>query len=122
MKRLPVFAALALSFVMAGCATSNYSVGRDFPSENVSKIVKGKTTAKELVQMFGQPYMKTVISATEERWMYTYSHGSATAQSYVFTMNVQSKGTQKTLDLLLKNGVVENYTFAEGPAPAATVH
>lgn len=71
--------------------------------------------------MFGEPFSKTVLSETEEKWIYTYSSGTASAQSYVFTTKVESTGTQKTLDILLKNDVVTNFTFTEGPGPTSTV-
>ena len=113
-----VFALLSMS----GCATSTYSVGRDFPTEQVNNIVKGKTTSAELKQMFGEPFSKTVISGTEEKWLYTYSNGTAHAQSFVFSMKVETTGKQKTLDILLKEGVVTNYTFTEGPGPMSSVN
>ncbi|MFZ2540775.1 MAG: hypothetical protein WAW75_03255 [Gallionella sp.] len=106
---------------MSGCATSTYSVGRDFPTEQVSKIVRSKTTSAELKQMFGEPFSKTVVSETEEKWLYTHSSGSAHAQSFVFTMKVETTGQQKTLDILLKGSIVTNYTFTEGPSPMAIV-
>ena len=112
-----------LSFVVlsvVGCATSNYSVGKDFATGNISKIVKGKTTTEELVALVGsQPFTKTVLSGTEEKWMYMYTTASSTAQNYVVTMNVKTTSYQKTLDVLITNGVVTNYTFNEGTNPGA---
>ncbi len=102
---------------LSGCATSSYSVGKDFSSENISQIVKGKTTSKEMVTLFGQPYSKTVISATDEKWIYMYSKGTATAQSYIVTMDVKTTGTQKMLDVLITDGVVVNFAYTEGENP-----
>lgn len=110
-----------ISLTLVGCATSSYSVGRDFQVENVNKIVKGKTTGNDLIQMFGEPFTKTVLSETEEKWLYTHSSGTASAQSYVFTMKVETTGRQKMLDILLKNGVVTNFTFTDGPGLTSTV-
>lgn len=110
---LVFFALVALN--LNGCATTSYSVGKDFSSENADKIVKGKTTRNQLVTMFGQPFSKTVMSENEEKWIYTYSSGTAKAQSYVVGMKVKTTGSQKTLDILLKNGIVTNYAFTEGP-------
>lgn len=104
-------------FSLSGCATSSYSVGKNFSSENVSQIVKGKTTSQEMIALFGEPYSKTVISATNEKWIYIHSEGKAEAQSYIITMDVKTTGTQKTLDVLITNGVVVNYTFTEGQNP-----
>jgi outer membrane protein assembly factor BamE (lipoprotein component of BamABCDE complex) len=102
---------------LSGCATSSYSVGKNFSSENVSKIVKGKTTSEKMVSLFGQPYSKTVISATDEKWIYMHSEGTAKAQSYIVTMDVKTTGTQKMLDVLITDGVVANFAFTEGQNP-----
>ncbi|KOX99892.1 hypothetical protein [Pseudomonas nunensis] len=118
MKKL--IAVLGVCLILGGCATSHYTAGRDFPSTSVASITKGKTTTAELKSMFGEPYAKSAVSETDEKWIYTYTNGSAHAQSYVVTMKVTTTGTQKTLDVLIRNDVVINYTFSEGPAPGTT--
>ncbi|SDJ28183.1 hypothetical protein [Pseudomonas abietaniphila] len=117
---IKLIAAVCLSVALSGCATSNFTAGRDFPSANVSSITKGKTTVTELKSLFGEPYAKSPVSETDEKWVYTYTNGSAHAQSYVVTMKVTTTGTQKTLDVLIRNDVVINYTYSEGPAPGTT--
>lgn len=112
--------ALVLALMLNGCATSHYTSGRDFPSANVPSIVKGKTTANDLKTLFGEPFAKSPVNETDEKWVYTYANGSAHAQSYVVTMKVTTTGTQKTLDVLMRNGTVINYTFTDGPAPGST--
>lgn len=118
MKKL--IAAIGMCIALGGCATSHYTAGRDFPSASVTSITKGKTTTSELKSLFGEPYAKSAVSETDEKWIYTYTNGSAHAQSYVVTMKVTTTGTQKTLDVLIRNDVVINYTFSEGPAPGTT--
>jgi outer membrane protein assembly factor BamE (lipoprotein component of BamABCDE complex) len=118
MKKLIM--AIGMCVALSGCATSHFTAGRDFSSANVSSITKGKTTTTELKSMFGEPYAKSAVSETDEKWVYTYTNGSAHAQSYVVTMKVTTTGTQKTLDVLIRNDVVINYTFSEGPAPGTT--
>lgn len=118
MKKLIVV--MGMCVALGGCATSHYTVGRDFPSASVTNITKGKTTTAELKSLFGEPYTKSAVSETDEKWIYTYTNGSAHAQSYVVTMKVTTTGTQKTLDVLIRNDVVINYTFSEGPAPGTT--
>lgn len=105
-----------LMLVAGGCATSTYTFGRDFAMENVNKIVKGKTTASDLVQMFGEPYSKTVVSDTEEKWLYMYTMSTAKAQSFMFTTKVDSEGQFKTLDILLKDGIVTNFAYTDSPS------
>ncbi|MNF80076.1 hypothetical protein [Pseudomonas sp. BF-B-30] len=113
--------AIGMCFILGGCATSHYTAGRDFSSENVTRLEKGKTTTTELKSLFGEPYTKSAVSETDEKWIYTYTNGSAHAQSYIVTMKVTTTGTQKTLDVLIRNDVVINYTFSEGPSPGSSV-
>ena len=117
MKSISIIAALLTIVILGGCATSNYSVGNPFPSENVQKIVKGKTTSSELISLFGQPFTKSVISESEVKWTYTYASGTAKAQSFVLTTKVETTGTQKTLDVLVKNDLVVNYSYTENQNP-----
>lgn len=104
-------------FLLSGCATSTFTVGNDFSSANVSKIVKGKTTSKEMISLFGEPFTKSVISAKDEKWVYMYSNGTAKAQSYIVTMKVETTGTQKTLDVLITDDVVSNFAYTEKDDP-----
>lgn len=122
MKNIIIAITITALFTLFGCATSSYTYGNNFSSKNVSKIEKGKTTTNELISMFGQPFMKTVISKTGEKWVYSYSAGTASAQSYLVSTKVETTGTQKMLDILVENGVVSNYTFTEGPMPNSTIH
>lgn len=103
--------------LLSGCATSSYSVGENFASENVSQIIKGKTTSDELIALLGEPYSKTVLSDTDEKWLYMYSEGQAEAQSYIVSMDVKTTGTQKVLDVLISDGVVVNFAYTEGENP-----
>lgn len=99
--------------LLAACATRSYTVGKPFPSEKVELIKKGETTASEIEAMFGQPFSKSATSATQEKWIYSYVQGTASA-----TMGaVSSTSNQKTLDLLMDDGIVINYTFMEGAIP-----
>jgi len=109
MKRILTVTILLLN--LAACATSSYSVGKPFPSDQVATIKKGETTTTEILAKFGEPFSKSAISATQEKWLYSYVEGSAN----VNLGQVKSTGTQKTLDLLLDNEIVVNYTFTEGP-------
>jgi outer membrane protein assembly factor BamE (lipoprotein component of BamABCDE complex) len=102
---------------LSGCATSSYSVGKNFSSTNVSQIIKGKTTGEEIVTLFGEPYSKTVISSTDQKWIYMHSEGTTKAQSYIVTMDVKTTGKQKMLDILITDGVVANFAFTEGQNP-----
>lgn len=105
---------LSTAILLSACTyTSNMNMGNNFSSEQTTKISKGKTTEAELVSMFGQPSVKTVINETDVKWIYTYTEGSSSAQA--FTLKVTSNFTTHTLDLLLRDGVVLN--FAETHTP-----
>lgn len=112
--RISIITALFAVNGLSGCATGGYSVGKDFNSSAVSQIVKGKTTKDDVVRMFGEPFSKTVASENEEKWMYIHDAGTVKAQSYVFTTTAQVTSQKKTLDILLRNGIVINYTYLEG--------
>ena len=115
-----VVTVMGICVALGDCATSHFTAGRDFPSASVTSITKCKTTTSDLKSLFGEPYAKSAISETDEKWIYTQANGSAHAQSIVVTMKVTTTGTQKTLDVLIRNDVVINYTFSEGPAPGTT--
>ncbi len=117
MKKIMIILNLMLVLFAGGCATSSYSVGQDFPSQSVSRIIKGETTGSTLVHLFGEPFSKTIITETKEKWIYTYFNGTAYVQSYFLIAKVQMTGQQKTLQVLLEKGVVAKFTFTEGPGP-----
>lgn len=110
---LPILIAL----VIAACATSEFNYGRDFPTANVPKIEHGITTKEQMVSYFGEPFQKSVIGTSQEKWIYMYTSGKSKAQSYIVTMKVESTGSSKMLDVLIENGVVVNHTFTEGENP-----
>jgi len=88
-----------LAIVLFGCAGIDREVGRDFDSTKVDQIEKGKTTAEEVMKLFGEPVSKLVVSVTEERWIFTYSRGPA--------------DKPKKLDIILIDGVVKDYVYSE---------
>ena len=94
-----------------------YSDGFDFPSENVSKIVTGKTTGKELIQLFGGPYEKYEISEDEEQWVYFYSTGTKFVIKSLLTDRDQSTGRHKALSVRLKNGTITSFSYSESSEP-----
>ena len=102
-------------FVGCATATSSFTNGKDFDSTKIKMIEKNKTSQDDIIKMLGQPFYKTVISASEEKWIYTFQQGNVQAQSNLITTKAQTIGTMKTLDILLKDGIVTNFTYNEGP-------
>ena len=76
-------------------------------------IVKGKTTADELVAMFGTPYTKQPNSDGGEKWAYFYS-----------TSTVKSNGMTPggALAGILIPGSAGNAIAAANYSPGVTVH
>jgi hypothetical protein len=100
--------------IIWGCTQSlpPSSLGIYFPDENVRSIAKGKTTDKDIIQMFGEPLSKTITPDTE-KWTYTYASGNATVVRTFTTVGTKYRGKSKKLDILFKNGVVTDFTFYE---------
>ncbi len=99
---------------LTGCVYSGaYTVGKNFDSEQVRNIKKNETTKADLIRILGEPFSKDTLDANQEKWIYTYTEGEASAQA--FTMKTTSTGTRKTLDIILKDDTVVNFTFLESP-------
>ncbi len=90
---------VVLAIVLFGCAGIVREIGRDFDSTKVDQIKKGKTTADEVMKLFGEPVSKLVVSVTESQWIYTYSRGPA--------------DKPKELQIILIDGVVKDYVYSE---------
>ncbi len=115
---LSVVFALAL---LAGCATATSTYGTDFSSDNVSKIVKGKTTEAELVTLFGEPYSKTKGAPGQESWMWTYSEAESHGTTWMFGSSQKTTSYTKTLYVTLKHGVVTEYSLStQGTPPTSS--
>lgn len=87
---------LLVTALVAGCAT----VGRDFPSDRVSRIKIGQTTQSQIKALFGKPW-RTGIEDGYRTWTYGHYHYS------VF-------GQPSTKDLVVRfdrNHVVKSYSF-----------
>lgn len=88
--------AVFLAMFLAGCAT----VGRDFPSDQVSSIRIGHTTQSDIRATFGKPW-RTGIDNGQTTWTYGRYHYS------VF-------GQPSTKDLVVRfnsKNVVTSYSF-----------
>jgi type IV pilus biogenesis protein CpaD/CtpE len=83
-----------LMMALFGCASMDQSNVNDIDSTKVNQIVKGQTTTHELMVLFGEPDSKLIIAENNEQWIY--------------------KGRFKELDVILINGVVQNYIYKEG--------
>lgn len=101
------FLLVAASMLSACVYTSNVDYGTKFTKEQVAQIEKKVTTKEDLERIFGEPNVKTVMSETGEKWVYTYTGGSASSQA--FTGKTTSDISTHMLDILIENGVVVNF-------------
>jgi hypothetical protein len=83
-----------LMIALFGCAGMDQPIVDDIDAAKVDQIVKGQTTTKELIVLFGEPDSKLIIAENNEQWIY--------------------KSKFKELDVILINGVVQNYIFKSG--------
>ena len=97
----------AASMLSACVYTSNVDYGAKFTKEQVAQIEKKVTTKEDLIRILGEPNVKTVMSETGEKWVYTYTGGSASSQA--FTGKTTSDISTHMLDILIENGVVVNF-------------
>jgi outer membrane protein assembly factor BamE (lipoprotein component of BamABCDE complex) len=100
---------------LAGCASKTITSGREFDVAKIGSIQKGVTTSDELVGLLGQPFSKAVQSTDEATWTYFWKKGTATTTRSSDGPVVTSQGSRKTLEVLIKSGVVENYKYQNDP-------
>jgi outer membrane protein assembly factor BamE (lipoprotein component of BamABCDE complex) len=100
---------------LAGCATKTTTTGREFDVAKISAIKKGTTTSEELIGLLGQPLEKSALSQNEAIWDYSWKKTSSNTTQGSDGTVVTSQGDKKTLEALIKNGVVENYIYQDDP-------
>jgi outer membrane protein assembly factor BamE (lipoprotein component of BamABCDE complex) len=103
--------------LLSGCATGTAIVGRDFDSSKISQIQKGVTTSSQIQNLLGEPYKKEVISPTEVKWTYFWSHQKLAVVTWSATSPTTYMGQRirKALWISIKDDVVVNHTYEEGP-------
>ena len=109
---------IVLSVVFAtlvGCASRTITSGHEFDVAKIGEIKKGVTTSDELEGLLGKPLTKTVQSAEEVTWNYSWKKGTTTTIQGPDGPVVTSQGDRKTLEVMLRNGVVENYSYNDDP-------
>ena len=100
---------------LIGCVTRTTITGREFDASKIGDIKKTVTTVDELIGLIGQPFSKSVKSEDEVIWYYTRVKATSTTSLGWNSPNIKTEGHKKNLELLIKNGVVVNYTLDEGP-------
>jgi outer membrane protein assembly factor BamE (lipoprotein component of BamABCDE complex) len=113
--QLPVLI-ISVCLCLWGCAWGHYTEGSVFDKSDINQIVKGKTTAADLMNIFGTPYSKTPQADGGEQWNYFCSRNfEAVGGIPVFAVDNTSKQQENLTVLINKDRVVEDYTLSEGP-------
>jgi hypothetical protein len=115
MNKLKYVLISVIAVALVGCASKTITSGREFDVARIGEIKKGTTTSDELIGLLGQPLTKSAQSANVVVWNYTWKKGTATTAQGSDGPVVTSQGDKKTLDVLIQNGVVENYTYKNDP-------
>jgi hypothetical protein len=104
-----------IAVALVGCASRTITAGHEFDVAKINNIQKGITTSDELAGLLGQPLTKSAQSDGEVLWNYSWKKGTATTTQGSDGPVVTSQGDRKTLEVLIKNGLVENYTYKDDP-------
>ncbi len=105
MKIIGILIVLSL-LVIGGCG---YTImeGKKFDAAKRTEIIKMKTTAPEVIQILGQPAKIEKLPAGQEKYIYRYYKEEYT---HWWTL---PKIEHEKLEVLLKNGVVQDYSYTE---------
>ena len=99
-----LFVLAGIAFALSGCVT----LGRQFPTDTISKIHIGTTTRDDIRAEFGEPY-RTGVEDGDPTWTYLL---------YRFT----ALGGNKTRDLYVRfdaSGKVKSYAYNTNEPDAA---
>ncbi len=103
-----------LAIAAIGCSVYGIKTetGNPIVEENVRKIVNGKTTASEVLGLFGAPTQNSVL-ADNELYVYKNCKTGGTAVAVPFVGQYGSKERCNTLTVTIdrKSGIVQTYNF-----------
>ena len=95
-RRFAAALAAAVASLLVACVT----VGREFPTQQVSKLKIGTTTQAQVTKLFGTPW-RTGVEDGQRTWTYGHYH-------YALLGNTQTRDLVVRFD---DAGVVASYTF-----------
>ncbi len=88
-------AVLAAGILGAGC----FTVGRDFPTQEINGIRNGVTNKVDLVRIFGEPYQRGLEDG-RETW------------TYVWVRYGSNSGSKELHVKFAPDGVVSSYSYS----------
>jgi outer membrane protein assembly factor BamE (lipoprotein component of BamABCDE complex) len=102
---------LIIALVAVGCIEA----GHEIKSEQISQIVKGKTTETELIKMFGEPQTTSTNSQGERMLVWSHMHEDV-MMMYLGIYGGQMKN-QTLMVTIGPDGVVKNFQTSESQTP-----
>src|SRR5262245_58387861 len=116
MKTIECLFLVLILAVLAGCGTTTKkTTGRDFDSSKIQDIHKGGINSNALARRRGEPLDESGRSSTEEVSESSWKEATSRATTRSGDAVIATIGDQKTLVVLIKNGVVANYTYKDDP-------
>ena len=119
--------ASALALLVACGTTGNKSLKSENEATIATKVIAGKTTKRDVQNMFGAP-LSTTFDAGLLVWKYEFDDVSMdliTVPSLVFTMGLagtRQSGTRKQLTILFNdNDIVRKVNMSESPVTTGTM-
>ncbi|MFM2479952.1 outer membrane protein assembly factor BamE [Celerinatantimonas sp. YJH-8] len=110
-RRMALLGIIFWMMALSGCSSLHLNetlAGSAFPDRQVQQIQRHYTTESDIIQLFGQPYITTSAGNNYQRWTYYYQQ-QPNRESWL-GRNF-GKSYQKTLIIVLKNGIVERYRY-----------
>lgn len=102
------------SALLVGCA----SAGKNFNTDNVTKIEKGKTTEADLLQMFGEPQERGLKTGGLKTLTWVYVESTVKGETFIPFAGAFVGGTdvkKKSLTVAIgADGKVTEYDFTGG--------
>ncbi|STU03703.1 hypothetical protein [Klebsiella pneumoniae] len=114
MKKL--FIAALVILPLTACTTYGNKSLKDESQQTVKvKIVKGKTTQQDVINVFGEPQTRATNDG-QEMWSYSSMSGEAQISNYIpglALLKNSSTAHMNSLEIWFKGNVVDRYNFSQ---------
>lgn len=110
---------MAFALLVSGCASVEY--GKPIEKDSLSRVQKGRTTKQEVEAIYGKAQSTSLNMDGSE--LLSYSYGSTKAKTSplmfipivgLFFMKTKGESQTQTLQFLVKENIVSNYSYSEG--------
>lgn len=103
---------VTIVFAVSSCA---FTGGKKIDTSLIQKIVHGKTTKKEILEMFGEPEHTTADEENNETWAYAYVETKVKAAKFLPIVGMlagpNEQETQTLAVVLNSKGVVIDHRY-----------